>query len=162
MIIVSDTSPITNLIQIEKLDLLKELFQKIIIPVSVFEELSKITDQKVVVEKSAWIEIKAAIDIHGVQLLQNEIDYGEAESIILASELKADFLLIDDLKGRKVAEQKGLKIIGLLGILLKAKKENLIPLIKPVVDSLINIAGFRIHQSLINDLLIAGGEQSEK
>ena len=161
MIVVSDTSPITNLIQINKLEILRLLFQKIIIPVSVFEELNKIKSQKEIIQNSDWIEIKSAIDRDSIKLLQQKIDFGEAESIILAGELHADFLLIDELKGRKLAEQNGLKIIGLLGVLLKAKKEKLIPEIKPLLDSLINDASFRIHPMLVNDLLIAAGEQGE-
>lgn len=158
MIIVSDTSPVTNLIQIKRLELLKSLFKKIIIPVSVFEELAIIKEQGDLIANCNWIEIVAAIDKEKIKLLEKDVDKGEAEAIVLALETHADLLLMDDLKGRNLAEKNGLKIVGLLGVLIQSKKENFIPEIKPLLDALIKEAGFRISPSLLNSVLKLAGE----
>ena len=158
MIIVSDTSPVTNLIQIKQLDLLRLLFKKIIIPVSVFEELTVIKEQAAIISNCDWIEIIAAKDKEKIHLYEKEVDKGEAEAIVLAAELHADLLLMDDLKGIHLAEKNGLKIVGFLGVLVTAKNQQLITSIKPLLDSLIHDAGFRISPVLINSILNLTGE----
>ena len=78
----------------------------------------------------------------------NEIDIGEAESIILAKEKKADLLLIDEQIGRRVAEREGIKIIGLLGVLIIAKDYKYIDSIKKILALLEEKAGFWISPGL--------------
>lgn len=158
MVIVSDTSPVTNLIQIDRLDILKSTFQKIIIPHFVFEELCKLPHQKEIIEKADWIEIQSAKDTSKLASFQKIIDRGEAEAIVLTIESHADYLLIDEIKGRTLAEQNGLRIIGLLGVLLKTKNEKIISEVKTLADSLIEDAGFRVHPDLYKVLLIMAGE----
>ena len=80
------------------------------------------------------------------------MDPGEAEAIVLAIELEADALLIDEKKGRKIAEEHGIIITGLLGILIIAKSENLISEVKPILDKLIFETGFRINPKLYQDI----------
>lgn len=130
MHIVCDTSPITNLLQIGQLDILKTLFNEIIIPQSVYTELVNYENQKDELKSRSWIIVKAAQDKSEVQSLEKELDTGEAEAIVLAKEIKADVLIIDERKGRKIAEQYGLKIIGLLGILISAKEKGTFRFIK--------------------------------
>ena len=90
--------------------------------------------------------------------LEFQLDLGEAESIVLALEVKADYLLIDEKKGRSIAREQGLKIIGLLGILILAKQNGLIPLLKPEIDRLTSKLEFRLHEKLIKAALLAVGE----
>ncbi|GCL36173.1 hypothetical protein SR1949_12750 [Sphaerospermopsis reniformis] len=90
--------------------------------------------------------------------LKTEIDPGEAEAIALAMEIKADRIIIDDYKGRVVASRLGLKVTGILGVLLIVKHRGLINNIKPIVDDLINIAGFRISPKLYNHILTTASE----
>ena len=148
MLIVSDTSPITNLIQINLLDILKDVYQQIIIPQSVYEELCEITSQKQLLDQQDWIYVISAENTALVTSLETELDTGESESIVLALELQADFLIIDEVKGRLKAESMGIKIVGLLGTLLKAKNLGLIPTIAPVLEKLIIEAGFHINTQL--------------
>lgn len=100
-----------------------------------------------------WIFVEKAVDRNHVADLELELDAGEAEAIVLALEVKADYLIIDEWKGREKAEALGIKIIGVLGLLLQAKKENLIPEVKVLMDELIYQAEFRIHPKLYQAIL---------
>jgi uncharacterized protein len=156
MIIVSDTSPITNLIQIGQLHLLKKSFGIVILPTIVYDELCKLTFQKEILDAQSWIFVQSAKDRN--QVLQIGLDPEESEAIVLALELNADFLIIDELDGRLVAEQKGLKIVGLLGCLIRAKTENHIDSVKVLMDELIQKTGFRINPNLYQHILKLAGE----
>jgi predicted nucleic acid-binding protein len=86
-------------------------------------------------------------------------DNGEASSVVLALELKADYLLIDEHKGRSEAEKLGLKITAIVGVLLRAKNEKYIKLIKPILVELQQEANFRIHPMLYEKPLEIAGEK---
>ncbi|MDA8692763.1 DUF3368 domain-containing protein [Saprospiraceae bacterium] len=153
MLIVCDTSPITNLLQIGQLDILHLLFKQIVIPQSVYKELVNYEDQKKEIHKRSWIIVKAVLDIRKLEPLELYLDKGEAEAIILAKELSADIIVIDERRGRKVATDYGLKIIGLLGILISAKRKGHIDLLKPYLHKLVFDIGFRINDSLYQRVL---------
>jgi predicted nucleic acid-binding protein len=89
------------------------------------------------------------------------LDAGEANAIALALELQANDLLIDERLGRQEALRLGLSIIGILSILLIAKQRNLIPRVQPVMDTLINQAGFRVSPQLYQRVLAISQEPSE-
>ncbi|MEQ1746350.1 MAG: DUF3368 domain-containing protein [Saprospiraceae bacterium] len=161
MVVVSDTSPISGLYRIGQLHLLKRLYQRVIIPNAVFEELLQLRDfgyDLTEVLEADWIEIKSPSSAHSVADLQKVLDSGEAEAIALAQEIHADVLLIDEQKGRAVAKREGLRIIGLLGVLTEAKAEAHISLIKPLLDRLIAEANFRVSKSLYDLVLEQAGE----
>ncbi len=160
MIVVSDTSVISGLIKIQELTLLEKLFSEVIIPTKVHEELKdleRFNYSLTAYKEASWIEIKTASDVQLVQELSSSLDSGAAEAIALALELHADFLLIDERKGRSMAEQHGLTIIGLVGILIKAKELNHVPIIKPLLDKLI-VENFRISKVLYDNVLKMVGE----
>lgn len=158
MVVISDTSVITNLIQLNHLMLLKDLFGNIIVPQKVFEELGKLPEQIEIIEKLDWIEIKQISDREHFDNLLKILDPGEAQAIVLALELKADALLIDEKKGRKIAQEYGITITGLLGVLIDAKSESLVHKVKPILDKLIFELGFRISPKLYQDILQKIGE----
>ena len=105
MIVVSDTSPITNLLQIQQLDLLQKLFDKVIITPQVYHELCELKTQKEILDNLNWISISEPHNKILIADLEKRIDSGEASSIALAVELKADYLLMDEHKGRSEAEK---------------------------------------------------------
>ena len=161
MIIVSNTSPILNLIVIGQLDLLKQLYKKVIIPGAVFGEISKLSfglSDAEQLQALTWIEIREVTDRSLVEALLSELDPGEAEAIALAKELKADLLLMDERRGRRVASRLGLRFVGLLGILVEAKHKGLIKAVKPILDSLVTKAGFWLGNRLYTHILETVGE----
>lgn len=88
----------------------------------------------------------------------NNIHQGEAEAIILALELGANLLLMDEKKGRELALFYNLKVTGLLGILLQAKHQNIINSVKPLIDNLRQKADFRISKILYHAILKEANE----
>jgi len=158
MIIVSDTSVITNLKQIGYLEILEKLFKRVIVPQKVSEELLRIEGRDQLFEENSWLEVRETLNKPLYEKLLKRVDPGEAESIALALENKADLLLIDERKGRKVAEEYGLTITGLIGILIDAKSKNYVNDIKPILDKLIYDIGFRISPKLYQKVLIMVNE----
>lgn len=155
MIVVSNTSPISNLAAIGQLGLLQQLYSNVIIPTAVYQELlnSGGTEPGILaVQTLDWIQTLAVTNLALLQTLQNNLDMGEAEAIALAVELNAGRLIIDERRGRNEAIRAGLQVTGLLGILLAAKQRGLIPLVQPVLDDLI-AQGFWIREQLYAEVL---------
>ncbi len=164
MIFVSDTSPITNLAAINQLNLLQRLYTRLIIPTAVYDEMvrvDKLVPDAVEVQTLPWIQtqiVAASQQVRVFRESQENIDLGEAEAIILALELKADLLLMDERRGRAVAMSYGLQVTGLLGVLLQAKGNLLIPAVKPLMEQLIEQADFRVSNQLYATILEFAGE----
>jgi predicted nucleic acid-binding protein len=160
MIVVSDTSSISNLAAIGQLELLQQLYGSVIIPPAVYQELlnSGDTDPAVLaIQTVNWIRTRSVTNITLLQTLQNNLDIGEAEAITLAVELNADRLIVDERRGRNEAVKLGLQVTGILGILLAGKQQRLIPLIQPLLDDLIT-NGFWIRKELYAEALTLAGE----
>jgi predicted nucleic acid-binding protein len=159
--IVSNTSPITNLAAVGQLDLLQQLYGNIIIPQAVYDEMASLgytVPGTIEIQTLSWIQTQQVINRTLVTQLETEIDPGESEAIALAIELSANRLLIDDRQGRIAASRFGINTVGVLGILLVAKRRRLISSVKPVMDDLIAQAGFRVSNQLYADVLNAAGE----
>ena len=153
MVVISDTSVITYLFQLDCITLLKDLFQETIIPQAVKEELEKISSQRDILNQYDWIKVKAIENLVLFDSLSNQLDRGEAEAITLSLELNADILLIDEKRGRKIATEYGIKITGLIGVLIDGKQMGLIENVKPLLDRLIYEIGFRISPKLYDYVL---------
>jgi predicted nucleic acid-binding protein len=153
VIVVSDTSPITSLLTIGRIDLLQTLFGTVIIPPSVNEELVRYH-----VSLPSFIEIKEIQRKEDVSALADTLGLGEAEAIVLAQELKADLLLIDEKLGRGVAEQRGIRIIGLAGVLLLGKDRGVLSSVKEMLAALETQAGFYLAEDVKLAVLDSAGE----
>lgn len=156
MIVVSDTSPVLNLAAIGQLGLLRRLYGEVVIPQAVYHEIVVLgAGQPGAAKVSAldWIETHQVTNRAMVASLQLEVDEGEAEAIVLAFELGADLLLLDERRGRRVASRLGLRFIGLLGILIEAKHRGFILAVKPILDDLIGKSGFWITRALYERIL---------
>lgn len=159
MIIISDTTPIISLIKIQRLDLLEKLFGEVLIPEAVFRELTTnetFKNESTIVKSSKFIKTSPIKNKKSLEILQaaSGLDDGESEAIILADELKSDVLIIDERKGRKVAQNLGIVITGTVGILIQAHYENMISEeeVKICFEYLKN-SSIRLSDSLIQEAL---------
>ena len=147
-----------NLAVVEHLRLLHQLYNTVIIPDAVWDELSSLSSQHPevrAVQTLSWFERQPVASRSVADALLVELDLGEAEAIALAVEKQADVLLLDERRGRQVAARLGLTYIGLLGILLEAKRKGFLPEVKPVLDDLIAKAGFWVSRQLYARVLQA-------
>lgn len=158
MPVVSNTSPILNLAIVNQLILLHRQFGEILVPSAVLDEL-KVTEERPGSQairdaiSSGWIQSREVSNAPLAQLLKQTLDRGEAEAIALAVELNADWTLLDEREGRKVAKSLGLKVTGILGVLLRAKQMGELDSLQPLMDELVNKAGFRIAPDLMSQIL---------
>ena len=163
MRVVSDTSPLSNLAIIGRLELLREQFVEVLIPESVATELKSFGHRRgrellEAAQTDGWIRIVAVTDPAMAALISAQLDRGEAEAIALATELRADWLLIDEREGRMIARLAGLRMTGVLGVLLRAKLEGRIPALKPEIEALRSDARFFISKDLESEVLAHAGE----
>ncbi len=156
MIIVSDTSPVSNLILIQRLGVLQKLFSEIIIPPAVDAEIRALKQFDVDLseyENAEWIKISHPINLQKVQMLLTKLDAGEAQAIVLALETNCDLLLMDERIGTNVARQEGLQTIGLVGVLIKAKENGIIKEVRGILSDLKQQAGFWLGEKLEKQIL---------
>jgi uncharacterized protein len=160
VIVVSDTTPISELAKIGRLALLRDVYQRVIIPQEVYDEAMAGPHVVVAATQSAtWIEVLAVSDSNKVLALHasTPLGLGECAALILAEEVGAQRLLMDDRAGRREAGRRGLPVTGTIGTLLVAKQLGFIPSVKDVLDELI-ANGTRISPALYGDALALVGE----
>jgi predicted nucleic acid-binding protein len=158
-ITVANAGPLIALANINCFQLLRQLFREIIIPEAVYREATRLDKLPAAraVREATWVKICAVQDRLAVELLRNELDEGESETIVLARELNATRLLIDERLARRKTAQLELETTGTLGILLLAKSNRLIPAVKPHLDAL-KKSPFRMKPQLYEEILRAAGE----
>ncbi len=163
MIVVSNTSPLTNLAAIGQFDLLNKLYAELHIAEGVWDELNfggQRWPGRDEVAAADWIERYAVQNQSLIMALQRDLDRGEAESIALALELEADLILLDEQEGRRHAKRMGLHVVGVVGILLEAKVAGLVEEVRPQLDTLRQSAGFYLSESLYQHALNLARESS--
>ena len=163
MVAVSDTSPISNLAFIGRLDLLLSQFEEVSIPEAVRAELEGMPnlEARFSIEQAlqaGWLRCRSVGNQQLAAALANELDKGEAEAIALATEIQADVLLIDEREGRSFARQAGLPVRGVLGILIRAKAKAEIDSVRAEIEALRSRAGFFVAPSLEAEVLRNVGE----
>jgi predicted nucleic acid-binding protein len=159
-IVVSDTSPIRALAHLDCLHLLRDLFNEVLVPPAVASELEKPRSRfrPISLQEFVFIKIRAPQNEKAVAELQVTLGPGEAEALILAIEVRADAILIDESAGRTEALRRGLAPLGVLGILLRAKQRGLVAALQPLLDRLQNELGFFISNELRSIVLKQAGE----
>jgi predicted nucleic acid-binding protein len=160
MPVVSNTSPILNLAIIGQLNWLRQQFGTIQIPPTVLNELKVDEDRPGSSSVRAaltdgWLQVNPLGDVTIAKLLRQTLDGGEAEAIALALALQAEWILLDERDGRRAAKSLGLQVTGILGVLLRAKAAGEVASLQPVVDDLIEKAGFRLAPDLLEKILEA-------
>lgn len=154
--VVSNTGPLIALAQIDQFDLLHHLFGKIIIPPFVRAEIQDEISLTALTTAN-WITVQSVHDVLAAQLLREELDPGESEAIILAKELGAALLLLDDRAATRKARALGLRVTGTLGTLLLGKRSSYLPALKPLLDHL-RAHDFRMSANLYAQVLRDAGE----
>lgn len=161
MIVVSNTSPLTNLAAIGQFHLLEALYGQVWIPRAVWEELNANDVQwpgSLQVSQAGWIRHGQVANLALVTALQRDLDRGEAEAIALGVELRANLLLIDEKEARRAAHRLGLQITGVIGLLVEAKLQAKLDKIGPALDRLRYEAGFFMTDRLYALALHLAGE----
>ena len=153
MIVVSDTSAITALLKIRRIHLLSSIYGEVSIPEAVHDELAQEHSQL-----PSFIRVVAIADFAFFERLSMELDRGESEAIVLAKELGANQLLIDENRGRQVAQREGLHVIGVMGVGLEAKGRGLIPSLRQFTEQLESEARFRVAARVKELMFRAAGE----
>jgi predicted nucleic acid-binding protein len=149
-IIIADTSVLIALSNIKMLALLRDLYGYVLVTPQVSIEFGE--------ELPNWIRIEHVADTKKIELLQLELDLGEASAIALAIENPDSTLIIDEYKGRAIAKRMGLKITGILGVIVKAKALKVIEEVKPIIEKLEEV-NFRIAPKLRTQILELVGEE---
>jgi predicted nucleic acid-binding protein len=162
MIVVADASVLIGLSSIGKLSLLQDRFPEgVVIPSAVWQEVvvqGKTRSGASEVANADWITVRAASDQDIVRLLKMDLEDGEAEAIALAKELQAHFVLLDERDARRRAKELGLPVLGTIGILIWAKRTGKIDNLQNLLDTMQNIANFRISAILYDHALREVGE----
>lgn len=148
-IVITDASCFILLDKIDALFVLEELYMEVITTPEIAAEYGK--------RLPRWVDVKAVQNRELLYTYAESIDIGEASAMALANEIHADLLILDDGAARKFAEKLKLEITGSMGVLLNAKKNNIITEIRPYLDK-IQQTNFRISSSIISRILSAAGE----
>jgi predicted nucleic acid-binding protein len=152
---VSNTTPLRYLIAIEQEHLLGQLFEKVFVPAAVHEELTDARTPETVRRRAlsmpAWFEVRTVQETHGT-VLPVTLHRGERQAILLAEEMLADVLLIDEQIGRTIALSRNLPLSGTLGVLERADRMGLVSDFPQVLQRL-KTSGFYIAEALEQRLL---------
>jgi predicted nucleic acid-binding protein len=151
--IVSNTSPLRYLIAVGQADLIANVFHEVIVPAAVLEELTHPSGREVVrhwmEQCPAWLHVRE-LRAQPAQELLRTLDRGEAEAIQLAMETRADFVLMDERLGRRIAASLGLTVIGALGLLRESYRQHFLAEPMIVLDQM-KLVGFRLSQALYRE-----------
>lgn len=161
---ISDSSTLIHLSKIGRLDLLKDFYGSVTIPLTVWKEVVLEGEGRDGAEEvtrardDGWIQIDSPKNSDFLILLRRELDDGEAEAIALAVENSPSILLVDETDARKIARLYNVAITGVLGILIRAKAEKKIDSLRDVLDALLEDGGFWVSNELYSKVLKIVGE----
>ncbi len=148
---IPDTSPIIGLHQIGQLELLRLLFGQVMAPPAVAREVAPS------VMLPLWVEVRPPPRPLDPRLQEAQLDPGETEAMALALDVHPELLIIDDLRGRRLAQRLGLTITGTAGVLVRAKTRGLIPAVRPLLDEVV-AAGLFLGPDIYRLALEQAGE----
>lgn len=160
MVVVSDATPLIALAKIGHLHILIELFGQVIIPQGVYDEVVTNAPNRpgsAEIATANWIHVQSPTDKTKVAYLRTDLDYGEAEALVLAEELSADWTLLDESKARFAADLIGLRYIGTVGLLLAAKRQGKLNTLRPLLDDL-RSKNFHLSNRIYQTVLKQAGE----
>jgi uncharacterized protein len=161
MIVVSNTTPLIGLAVLSRFNLLQQIFGKVYIAQAVYNEAVVYGYEqggaKREVSAADWINVIQVKDRLAVDVLLDELDLGEAETIVLARELAAHWAVMDEKKGRRKLDELGINKVGTVGILLRAKQLGFLASLQPELEQL-QRQGFSISHHVVQAVLRRAGE----
>jgi uncharacterized protein len=160
---VVNTSPLQYLFRIHHFQLLKDLFEAALVAEGVRTELEQgrsLGFQVPDLSQVTWVQVLAAAPGPLPPELEG-LGQGEAETILIAKQQKAEWVVLDDWEARRAARKLGVQVIGTIGILAMAKEQGLIAVVKPLLADLTG-AGFWLSSKVQRDILELAGEWNEK
>lgn len=155
-IVIADTGALISLALVGEVNILSQLFDDFFIAEAVWLELNNYDNPNF--DRTILLQLKdKVVPIKGKNHLATLMDFGESESVILYEELKASWLLIDDQKARSFAESLDINCIGSIGLLVLAKKKNILSQLRPIFESWLK-NGRYFSRNLLNDILKQSNE----
>jgi predicted nucleic acid-binding protein len=148
---VADSSPVIVFERIGQLALLRTLVERLHIPPAVAREVSSADPLP------EWVEVRTLTQPLAARIIAARIGPGEREAIALALEIKADWLIMDDPPGRRLAHTLGIAVIGSAGLLLRAKTRHMIPAVRPLLEAM-QREDFRLSEHVFAAILTAANE----
>jgi predicted nucleic acid-binding protein len=148
-VVIADTSCFILLDKIGEIDLLKNLFKEVVTTPAIAGEFGK--------QLPPWIKVENISNQNLFAALRLEVDAGEASAIALGSEIENSILVLDDLPARRMAEKLRMNYTGTLGIIVRAKRENIIHSVIPIVEKIKN-TNFRFSEAVLQEIIKAAGE----
>jgi len=152
MIVVSNATPIISLASIGQIDILKHFFDKVYIPQAVYDEIKSKKAFGYQEIDDGFFQVEPIKDEFAQNILLNDLDLGEAQTIVLAKETNADIVLIDETIGYNIAKSQQLNVKRTLSFLIAFKKKGYIDKVKPLLDEMID-KGRWISHKVYNDVL---------
>lgn len=154
---VSDSTPLIAFARIGRLQLLREIVDRLEVPEAVWEELVGARERSGAVEilRADWIVVRAVLNVPPTLLVT--LDRGESEVIALAEQLRAEEVLLDERAARALALSRGLRVTGTIGLLVRAKERRLIPEVRPVAEEM-RRRGIRYGERFLAEVFRLVGE----
>jgi predicted nucleic acid-binding protein len=151
-----------TLARIGSLGLLRQLADQVVIPDAVYaESVSQARGRpgSIEIAQTGWLMRRQVENQAHVMRLRSRVGLGEAEAIVLAQQIRADAVVLDDATARHIAEQEGCRVVGLLGLLINGKRRGLLSTVKPLLDAM-RETGFFVGDDLYTAILRQAGEGS--
>jgi len=151
---ISDSSTLIHLAKIGRLHFLREFHTKILIAPAVWREVVEEgrdwpgSYELKEAKKAGWVEVVDPKNRTLIHFLRKDLHEGESETIALAVEKDPEIVFLDESEARRIARVYGLNITGVIGILIRAKREDMIPSLQEELDKLRDEAGFWIGEDV--------------
>lgn len=162
MIVVSDAGPLIYLGGVGRLELLRDLFGRVVVPRQVWDEVvgagAERPGSAAAAAASSWIDVRTPSPSPLTERLSEVLGAGEAAAIGLCLEIQAELLLCDDLEARRIAAAQGIRVVGTLGLLVRGKRAGRLDAVRPIVEALVAM-GLRVSPDLVEEILVLAEEK---